>query len=726
MAAVAGMSLGGHCWRRWGFAGVIVFLLMLVAAVGGAQDSGGASLETLLRLPAETISGTLRDVKVAQFGAGSSRAWLAFYPPFMEMALYQDPHNSHWMHLIPFKKGGKDERLTHFALIDVDAGTIKELGSVPGWEQYACVWAKGRLYLGMNNVVLPGRLVELDPATRTLHDRESPFKQNGLLRSMAVGPDGVLALGGDPPEVALYDPATGTYTYYGSVGSPRSTKVYYIFIEADYIYAAVRGTDPWHLIAINRRTREQKELLQVPVEGILALDRRGTIWTEANTGDNNAPKAYYWVHKGELHQVGSLDEAVRMNAALISRIDEITRPPRKGAPPRCFRDESPTWAGKGEITFIYQKPGETATVWREIAFPLPLAAHALNRVVRLADGRLAYSGEKYSPLTVWDPRTQKALQVPSRTDAYHNSIYALAAVGSTVFAGGYASGIVMAFDPDKPITQTADFPGRQGVAFNNPEANPRLVHYFYHLAKGAHTVVAMDVGADNLVYLCVRRHRYFFGFDICWFDPQDFSRRGIIDTGRALDHYQMSWMCLSPDRETLAVSTYVEDNPQVDTPRPADAKLFFFDLRQKRLGKSVTPLPRVRSLSGIAMVGPSTLVGAACLEEQKETVLYRFNLQSDKVELTRKYRGVIHGKPGTTGVPAKGYDFAVGPDGQVWTLAQLSEDGHPVVLRINPQDLQVQPVCRIDGGNIRFLFDGRDLIATGGDRLQRIMGVVDQ
>ncbi|NLF17218.1 MAG: hypothetical protein GX595_08165, partial [Lentisphaerae bacterium] len=700
-------------------------LLMLSAVICRAQEFPAANLDSLLRLPAETVSGPLRQVKTEPIGPGSSRAWLAYYPPFMEMSLYQDPNNNHWMHLISFKKKGKDERITHFALIDIDDGTITEVGSVPGWEQYKCLWVNKKLYLGMNNVVLPGRLVEFDPATRILKDLESPFKKAGSLHTIAVDRDGVLALGGDPQEVALYDPRTGGYTYYGMVGSPSTNKVYYISIDEDYIYAAARGTDPWRLIAINRKTQERRELMQVPVEGILALDRRGTIWTTANTNDDSLPKQHYHVQNGEVHKVATAEEALQKNAELIAGIEKLTPPPRKEAPPQCFRDESPTYLGKPEMTFIYQKPGEDK-VWREIAFPIPLANHALNRLVQLANGRLAYSGEKYSPLTVWDPRTQRTLQVPSRTDAYANSIYSMAAVDNVVFAGGYSGSIVMAFDPDKPITQTMDLPGRKGVPFKSPEANPRLVGYFSEIAKGAHTVIAMEVGADDLVYLCARRHRYFFGFDICWFDPKDYDRRGVLEAGTALDHYQMSWMCLTPDKETLVASAYVEGNPQIDSPHPTDAKLFFFDLRKKGLRKSVTPLPQVKALSGVAIVGPSTLVGAAYLADQKETVLYRLNLETDKVEMTRKYKGMLHGKPGTVYVPAKGYDFAAGPDGRVWTLGRLGEGDGQTLLRIDPRDLSAEPVCAIGVYNIRFLFSGKDLILTGGERLQRIRDVVER
>jgi len=708
-----------------GLCGIAVVLLLLAAGICQAQDSVPANLETLQRLPAETLSGSLRNVKVETIGAGSSRAWLAYYPPFMEKSLYQDPNNGHWMHLISYKKKGKDERFTHFALIDIDEGTIAELGSVPGWEQYKCLWVNSKLYLGMNNVILPGRLVEFDPATKTLKDLASPFKEAGSLHALAVDADGVLALGGDPQEVALYDPRTKRYTYYGKVGSPRTTKVYFVSIDEDYIYASTRGTDPCRLISINRKTRERKELLQVPVEGLLALGRRGTIWTTANHNDEDLPEQNYYVTKGDVHKVGTREEAAKMNAELISRVNKITKVPRKETPPRCFRDESPTFEGKGEIRFIYQRPGEAAA-WREIAFPIPMSTQRLNRVAQLADGRLAYSGEKYSPLVVWDPQTQATLQVPSATRAYHNSIYSMAAVGHTVFAGGYPSAIVMAFDPDKPITQTGDLPGRKGVPFASPQANPRLVWHFSKLAKGAHTAVAMAVGADNLVYLCARRHRYYFGFDICWFDPEDFSKRAVLDAGKALDHYQMSWMCLSADKETLVASTFVQGNPQIDSPRPTDARLFFFDLRKKTIRKSVAPLPQVKSLSGIAAVGPSTLVGAAYLEEQKETVLYRYNLQTDTVELTRKYRGLIHGKPGLYWLPTKGYDFKAGPDGHIWTLGRLGDNAPQAILRVDPQDLKVQPVCRIEGGNIRFLFSGRDLIVTGEKRLQKIRNIIDE
>ena len=725
-AIVADQPVPRNCplWRSVPAAAIL--FLLLAAGICQAQEPAAGSLEALQRLPAETISGTLRDVKVEHIGPGASQAWLAYYAPFLEYALYQDPATAHWMHVMAFKKKGKDERETHFALIDIEEKTVTELGTIKGWHEYVCMWLDGKFYMGMNSILWPGQLAVFDPATKKLTDLGSPFKKNGLIRAMAVSPDGKLALGGDPPEVALYDPKTGEYDYYGVPGSARSTKVYYVSADDDYIYASVRGTDPSRLVAIDRKTREHKELMQVPVKGILALGRQGTIWTEDDLNAKNRVKKEYYVKDGAVHESASRDESKKQLADLIARVHAFTKFVRKEAPPKCYPDYSPTYEGKAEIKFIYARADTPDTPWREIAFPLPLATHNLNRAIALPDGRLAYIGQKYAPTVVWDPKTGNTLQAPNRAKAYHCSAYAMATVGSTVFVGGYANAIVYALDADKPITQTADFPGRKGMPFNSPEANPRLVQYFSKLADGAHMANAMDVGADGLVYLSARRHRYFFGFDICWFDPADFSRCGRIDAQRALDHYQLSWMCSTADRETFIVSTYVEGNPQIKSPHPADARLFFFDLRGKKIAKSLAPLPGVQALSGIATVGPSTLVGTAYLAEQKQTVLYRLNLETGKVEQTRKYAGMLHGKPGTVGVPVKGYDFVTGPDGHVWTQTRMGDNGPQVLVRIRPADLSVTPVCTIGGSDIRLVFRDRDIIVTGQEHLQRVRNILGE
>jgi streptogramin lyase len=705
-------------------------LLAFSALGAAAQEASSFSLDVLRQLPTEAIAGAPRPLKVEDVGIGAARTWLAYYAPFLELSLYQDPSSGHWMHVIPYKKEGKDERLTHFALVDVDDGTVTQLGSVPGWEEFACAWADQKLYMGMNNVISQGRLIEFDPATKSLRDLKSPYEKANLLRCMAVGPDGALALGGDGPEVAVYDPATKAYTHYGTVGSPQTTKVYYISLDDEHVYAAARGTDPWHLIAVHRKTKEKKELLQVPVNGLLALNRNGVIWTTDDYTNESLPKKHYFVSKGAIHAAGSEEEAQNLAREFSARVEPKARPCRAGPPPRFFKDDSPTFAGKGELKFLYQKPGEppdSTNVWKEVAFPIPFGPpHAINRIAALADGRVAYSGEKYAPMVVWDPKTGKSSQAPTTTDAFHNSVYSMAAVGNTVFLGGYAVAIVMAFDPDKPLTQPVDLPGRKKVPVDSRQANPRLVHRFGDMAKGAHMAIAMEVGADGKVYLCARRHRYFFGFDICWFDPMNYGRRGVLEAGKALDHYQFSWMCLTPNKQQLVVSTYVEGNPQIDSPRPTDARLFFFDLEERKLAKSVVPLPGVKTLSGIAAIDASTLVGASYVEDQNATVLYRYNLKTGRVEKARKYAGMIHGKPGTTDLPTKGYDFMAGPDGRVWTLTRLGgTEGPQCIVRIDPKDLSIEPVCQLGGGNIRFLFRGKDLLATGQELLQRIEGVVE-
>jgi hypothetical protein len=222
-----------------------------------------------------------------------------------------------------------------------------------------------------------------------------------------------------------------------------------------------------------------------------------------------------------------------------------------------------------------------------------------------------------------------------------------------------------------------------------------------------------------VLYLIARRHRHFSGFDVVWYDPAK-DLKGEIDDQGALNHLQIGWACLIDGGKKLALATAVEPNDQLPGEPPGSAKLFVLDLVARKYVAQHTPLPGLKTLTGIAETSPGKLVGLALDGQNKTTFVYRFDLAAGKVEQVVRYDRLIQGVPGTTGLPQVGADFALGPDGRIWTAMDVAAELW-VILRLDPKDLTLQPLGTAPGGVPRFVFQDGQVYLTGRDKLRRIV-----
>jgi hypothetical protein len=610
---------------------------------------------------------------------------------------------SPWRQLVYFKKGPRTERKSWLASVDFEKGSVRAFPAcIPSLEVWRSLWADGKLWLAMN--VMP-RLAVYDPATDELTDLGEPFegaKMAQSLYSIAVAPDGALALGGGTgTDLATYDPKTGKFTRYGKVGGAGAEQgfVYYVSIDEKHIYCALRGTGPTELVSVNRETKERKVLASRPANG--------WIWVGGNlaeVSDENKNKVYMILENGNAEEITSEQRQ--------GRVKGDDRPGFTGKGPEVLLDDSPLM--KGELRFRVLIPeGDSTEKHREAMIEAGLASEAMLDVAALPDGRIAGVGRGYGPMVIADPAGKRHELVAVKT-----SCYSVASLGKNVFLTGYPGTRLLVYDTSKPQTNPDSLPGKPGVPMDSPEANPRVVASLMDATGGAHVGTCLTPAADGRVYLIARRHRYFYGFALASCDGEGRETR-VFDDGGAFHHYQIGWMSAMDHGEKLLIATRVQHNKQVTGAAAEEGALFVYDVKAQKIVAKNTPLPKVKALLGAVQTAPDEVVGVGQLENDS-SVLYRLNLATGKTEQTRTIRATVCGPArGDLGVPLRSNGFVRGPDGWVWAGANDYQGG-TLFVRVNPKDLSTRVVGRLNDTYNRLLFSGGQLYTSGGAAVQRV------
>lgn len=617
------------------------------------------------------------EAKLEPVGVGPARAWIT------KLDLHRVPGTGEWVQLFRYKIDSHTSRTgAHLIALNLHTGKVKDVGMMPGIEVFASAWSGNTFYLTNWYPEQPGHLFAYEPKVQTLRDLGAISEFKGGAWKMAVGPDGTIALAGWMCTPSLYNPATGQMKSYGQISTEHSY-IYYIDQDADWIYMALRGRVPWKVVAMNKKTGEQKTLMSAPVEDFIRFHGGRTL---THTSKGGEKKDY--IMQGET--IAPYNPPAKLAAA-----------DAKPEPPQVVLDESPGLSYQPQVIVHYQQPDDHAK-WKQATLPIPLGEGTPGLAARLADGRIAVTGEAYWPLAVFDPLhpEQKVVQAPMG----EVSAFSMLAVGNTVYVGGYPTGVVLAFDPDKPVTRPEAAPGQEAVPLDSSKANPHLVRYFGKDMDGAHNAEFLTLGSDGRIWLVGRRHRYFKGFGIAWYDPKT-DKTAVLDDGGKFDQYQIGCMAPLDGGKRLAVSTWVQPNPQRPGEVGTNGKLFIIDTEKNQIVGAYEPLPGLEMLTGITQVGKNTLIGA-CYPKDKsdELVYYRFNLETGKIEAT---------------APGASNNFAMAPDGKLWTLAGLWAETY-VLSKVNPQDLSIEPVALLHG-KPGLLFDGNDVLLTGiGRQLQRV------
>jgi len=652
----------------------------------------------------EKIPRNLTPLQLEPFGKQPARAWVS------PISLRQVKKTGHWYQLFEVRitENGRQSQLVS---LNLNTGKIHAGMTVPGIHFGKGVWVNDQFYIGTNRGGTTGHLYRFDPASLTMTDLGPAFKERGFPWKLAVGPDQTIAIAAAfTSEISQYDPAAGELVHHGVVGKPSHGYVYYISQDEGYIYAALRGTVPWELVAFNKTTKQNRVIATVGAKGVMKLSGSYVKMTD-DPGRKTGWQKYHLAN-------GQVDQTLP-----APRESSAQHEPKPATPPKVMLDDSPTYAGQEKVFVHYQSP-EKIDQWHKAIINAPLQPADVVYATTLPDGRIAAAGHTYQPLVVFDPASpeQSTRLAPMSKVSSRN----LLVVNGIVYTSGYPSTILMRFDPNKPVTPQHATPAQAAIPMGSPEANPRLVHYFSKDLDGAHIGVQTILGHDGRIWICGRRHRYYKGFGLAWFDPKT-EKRGVINTDGALDHFQIGWMCSMNGGKQLAAATYIQPNPHMEGSAADNAKLFLFDLKEDRLISQHVPVPGATKLIGVAQTSENELIGLALTPdttkpphyEAHNTTIYRFDLKTHKVTAQRTFGRTIQGIPSTTGLPGKGSSFKLGPDGKIWTTVNVAA-GQSMLIRINPSDLSIEALGSFPSGGCRILFSGDEIFLTGMGPLQKL------
>lgn len=662
------------CRQGGGFVLALTVAVLAVTSPAAAEAPAAGSLAAATAGDVETLdflAAPLLDLEV--IGRPSVTVWIRVLPPG------RADDAAPWKQLINFKNHPRTYRESRFAVVDFATGTVRVLHlAVPAMQAWSSLWVGGKQYIGTN---LPARLLVFDPKTESLTDLGECFRDRSLTAySLAAAPDGTIVVGGGTgSDVTLYDPATGRFEQFGQVAREPGGGTYAYTVSASdkSVYAAVRSSDPWELVCIDRATKARSVLATAPPERHMSVNG-----PRAEIGGAGGPKQWFALDDRRAVEWARSEESGQQQV-LVAPEDrpapwDVPGPGFTGTAPRIVIDESPALAGRKEVTVHVESP---AGDWREASLPLEPDPEC-GGVIPLAmdDGRIAAAVGKYFPQLIVDPRTGDTQLVPM-----HVSCYSHLPVGGRIFFTGYPTTPLFAFDTSRPQTSPLDLPGRPAVPQESPAANPTLVAHIGNQTGGAHVGKMLTKAADGHVYMIARRHRYFYGFDLVRFDPRpDESGRyrvEVCDDGGAFDHLQIAAMQPAQEGRKLVIATEVQYNKQISGTAPASAAVLVWDVAAARVAGRHEPLPGATKIDVAAMPEPDVLVGCATgFKDPGSATLFRYRLASATVERVRHVNHTL------------GNDLAPAGDGRLWGTVEWGN--HGAIFTVDPADLAVAPVAR--------------------------------
>jgi hypothetical protein len=664
----------------------------IVAAAAGVLAA--LSLQLAAQTTGETAHldwNALGQFELESVGQSTVKAW------YDTLAPGRADNTAPWKQLIWFKKDSRTVQKSYFASVDFETGTLTELPTmVPSMQPWGRLWVNGKFYIGFN--LLP-RLSIYDPATDALTDLGPCFSSNSLtLYSMAVAPDGVIAMGGGTgSDVSLYDPVTSGFTHFGQVATlpGGGTYAYYLSVDSNYVYVAVRSSDPWQLVRLDRTTKERTVLLtSASVYDFLSIN--GNAVELSHPAD---PKQYFYLQNGQLIACTATNRPPNW---------VLPGPGFSGTAPGIAIDQSPVLNGSNALAVYIQDPANT-TAWRQAALPLRPDAAGITLICALDDGRLAGMPNAYFATVLVNPTNGATQRIPLD----NVSAYGLLAVSNRVFIGGYPSARVLAFDTTRPMTWEDSIPGRPGVPEANAAANPCLIKVLSSYTDGAHIARHLCRGADGNVFLAAWRERYYYGFALAWFNPEPGTNGAyaftVFDDQGAFNHLQVHAMQAINGGSNLLISTEVQYNKNVPGEAPDAASVFLFDVAQKRIVGRYEPLTNCQEIAGVAMDGPDILVGYANdYKAPGVSTLFRFNIGNGNRE------GLRH------------YDKAMGnlclqPDGLIW--GGILYGHNKVLFTVNPRDLSVLGLGKTPEAGPAYFCHPSGVYLGGCPQLMRVAGL---
>jgi hypothetical protein len=598
--------------------------------------------------------------------------------------------------LVWFKKD-KAARESWFAAVNLSTGELREHGPFPGGDMATVVDVADLLYIGMTG---PGQLLAYDPAADKIENLGLPFEKAQTVGRIVEGAPATVLLGAGmgSSEVALYSTKDRSFIRLGEMGGVGAGFVHALYQDEATVYAVTRGTGPWELVSQDLKSGERRVLLSSPAIG--SLDIAGGV-ARLRDGEG-APTLYYALKDGHATPLPDSKPPPRATPA-----------PRRALvgdwTPGVTLDDSPLFEGKPGVALRCQDPAAKSPP-RVVELAAAMAGTTLSYLTPLPGGRLAALTDSGAPAVLFDPRTGEGRLAPmpflmARCVAAHEGL---------VYATGAGNAPLVRWDPARParVPTLSDKP-----AYSDPEANPRLLANLGNSPGGWFGGAMIFAAPGGRIYVCERRQRTALGFDFRWYDPRT-GQKGSVDPDGAPDHLQATWAAVVADGRWLAIATAIEPDSALKSPVPESARIVLLDMASGRYGAGFTPLPDARALAGLVETEHGRVVGFAPDPAGRATWVYRFDLNAGRLEQRALVEGHVQSPATVAALPARGHDVQRGPDGMVWTAANLPTG--TVLLRVDPADLTLTPLGTFKGNNSRFAFVDGTLYLAGEERLRRV------
>lgn len=611
--------------------------------------------------------------------------------------------------------------------VDLGTGQVKKQRLADGHQFYLSGRALG--FDGKYYIATPWSktwsmdLFVYDPATNTLEERgEIVPGLGGETRPLAVGPDGrIYGTGtrGNQVGLYIYDPKLGKVVKdFGAVG-PRhpngAWSRYVMGVDDTHAYIASGMVPAWYLVAVNLDTGEEKVLLESPSERVMdIIEQFPGSYARVPQG-NGAPDKEYWLYHGEAipkvnnkppwpEQASPWDKAVPKPEVYFGQID----PDAEGNAIVWHRSREQAKAEKAE-----------ASDWKSIRLEeVDSYPHRINPLSVLPDGRLYGTGDDYVGTFIFDPKTDRTTYCGPRTGL---APYTTIVCGGKLYLSGYSGGHLFVFDPARDWTL-----GKGGPPGNPPpdqasrRSNPRYLGDFDRTTRVG-LMHSSALGSDGRIYFGGFGLRHYMGGGFGWWDPKTNKMDGFWEP---LSGYGVQWLAPALGGRLIVISTTTAADEQNNNRAPDEARLFVYDVAERKIVRDIVPVAKARATGLITEVASGRLLGltveGAEYGKPGNGVLYGVDVTSGDVLFHKTLpRGVSVDNYWPHWVdPSYEYlSLARGPDRFIWTYLKN------VLVRIDPKDARVHVVGKLDPvGSPTFV--GNDLYFSGSEQLRRIRNIV--
>jgi hypothetical protein len=605
---------------------------------------------------------------------------------------------------------------TWLCAVDFGTGEVKKQRLPDGFQFYLSGRALG--FDGKYYIAMPSRktwsmhLFVYDPAANSIEERgEIVPGLGGEVRPLATGPDGrIYGTGtrGNQVGLYIYDPKLRKVVKdFGAVG-PRhpngAWSRYVMGVDDTHAYIASGMIPAWYLVAVNLESGEQKVLLESPTERVMDIIERFPSAYARIPQDNSSNKEY-WLYHGEAvpktndtppwkRQPSPWDKAVPKPEVYFDQID----PDENGNALVWYRSRKDKSAEKPD--------------WQSIRLEgISTYPHRINPLSVLPDGRIYGTGEDYVGTFIFDPKMDQTTYCGPRVGL---APYTTIVADDRLYLSGYSGGHLFVYDPMRPWTLgKGGPPGNPAPSQGDPKSNPRYLGDFDRTTRVG-LMHASALGADGRIYFGGFGLRHYTGGGFGWYDPKAEKMDGFW---KPLSGYAVQWIAAAQNGTQVIISTIRAADELNNNQAPDEAKLFVYDVSERKIVREIVPIAKARTTGLIAEIAPGRLLGLTSGRERAEgSVLYGVDVASGEVLFTKDLPSRVSTDthwPHWVDPSYEYHTFARGPDGFVWTYLK------DVLVRIDPKDASLHVVGRIDPVGWPTFIDN-DIYLSGSEQLRRI------